>query len=161
MEGLRAYILSLVGSALICSCLQTLIGGKSGTAKVINMLCGMYMAFVLIVPLQKIDFSIYQDYFDGFSDAARDAVSAGEIMAEEKRAEIIKRSTETYILEKAISLGADVTVEVALSRETLPVPSGIVIKGAVSPYVKKVLGSYIEEQFGIPEEAQTWKQNAA
>ena len=161
MDSLRAYILSVVGSSLICGCIQLLIGKKGATAALVRTLCGIYMAFVLIAPLQRLDFSIYEDYFAGIMKEADDAVTWGENMATHQQAEIIKRKTEAYILDKAVSLGADVTVEVTLSEDSPSIPIGITIKGAVSPYVKKVLKDYIKEQLGIPEGAQKWIQNAS
>lgn len=157
MGGLRAYILSVVASSVICGSVQMLLGKKGASATLVRMICGVYMAVVLITPLHRIDFSIYSDYFAGFMEEANSAVSIGENLAEQKRAEIIKQQTQSYILDKASSLGADVTVEVTLSEESPPIPIGITIKGAVSPYVKRMLTNYIEEQFGIPKEAQMWR----
>lgn len=161
MDSLRAYILSVVASSVICACVQLLIGRKGTSASLIKMLCGIYMAFVLIAPLQGIDFSIYSDYFAGFMGEVNAVVTDGENIANLERREIIKQETQSYILDKAVRLGADIAVEVTLSADDWPIPSGIIIKGAVSPYVKKVLTQYIEEQIGIPEEAQIWKQNTA
>lgn len=161
MDSLRAYILSVIASSVICACVQMLVDKKSPSATLIRTLCGIYMAFVLIVPLQKIDFSIYGSYFTGFMEEANSAVASGENIALQEQAKRIKERSQSYILDKAVSLGANVTVEVTLSGDTPPIPSGITIKGAVSPYVKKVLISYIKEQLGIPEEAQRWIQGAA
>lgn len=161
MEGLRAYILSVIASSLICGCIQMLVGKKDASSVLVKSLCGIYMTFVLITPLQKIDFSIYGDYFSGFSHEAEAVVTDGKNIAQEAYMELIKEQSQAYIYDKAISLGANVAVEVTLSNGTPPVPSAITIKGAVSPYVKKVLADYIEEQLGIPKEAQMWKQSAA
>ena len=161
MEGLSSYILSVVASAIICSGLRALFGGKGSTGALLQTICGIYMAFVLVSPLKDIDFSIYTDYFSGFMEEAQTAVGEGENLALQELTKRIKEETEAYILDKAVSLGADVSVEVSLTGSTPPTPSRITLKGAVSPYVKKVLSRYIEEQLGIPEEAQTWMQSAA
>ena len=161
MDGLRAYILSVVASAVICGGLRALFGSKGTTASLLQTICGIYMVFVLVSPLKDIDFSIYTDYFGNFMDEAKAVVGEGENLAMEELRKRIKVDTEAYILDKAVSLGADVSVEVFLTGNTPPTPSRITVKGAVSPYVKKVLSLYIEEQLGIPEEAQTWMQSAA
>ncbi|MBE6925294.1 MAG: hypothetical protein E7461_00480 [Ruminococcaceae bacterium] len=161
MEGLRTYILSVVASAVICSGLRALFGEKGSTASLLRTICGIYMAFVLVSPLRNVDFSIYSDYFTGFMEEAQTAVLDGENVALKELRERIKEETESYILDKAVSLGADVSVEVSLAGSTPPAPNKITIKGAVSPYVKKVLSRYIKEQLGIPEEAQIWIQSAA
>ena len=156
MEDIRAYILSVVASAVICGSLQTLFGKKGGTATLISALCGIFMAFMLITPLRELDFSVYGDYFSGFMDEAEAVVQEGENDALQEQRTFIKKETEAYILDKAVSLGADISVSVTVSDSAPLTPIKITIKGAVSPYVKKVLKSYLEEQFGIPEEAQKW-----
>ena len=157
MRSLRAYILSIVAASLICGCVQMLLGKKGTSAKLVRMLCGVYMAIVFIAPLHRIDFSIYTDYFTGFMDEAKNAVSDGQNVAQQKREEIIIQQTQSYILDKASSFGAEVEVEVTLSGDISQTPNAVTIKGAVSPYVKKMLTDYIEEQIGIPKEAQMWK----
>ena len=157
MQSLRSYILSIVASSIICACVQVLIGKKGTSAKLIRMVCGIYMAIVFVTPLHKIDFSIYTDYFSGIMHQAEDAVSEGQNIAQQKRKEIIIRQTQSYILDKASSFGVDVEVAVTVSDDATQAPNAITIKGAVSPYVKKMLTNYIEEQIGIPKEAQTWK----
>ena len=83
-------------------------------------------------------------------------VQEGENDALQEQRTFIKKETEAYILDKAVSLGADISVSVTVSDSAPLTPIKITIKGAVSPYVNKVLKSYLEEQFGIPEEAQIW-----
>ncbi len=156
MENIRAYILSVVAAALICGSIRMLFGKKGGTYALISAICGIFMAFVLISPLRDLDFSVYGDYFSGFMEEAQAVVKEGELTAFEEQRAFIKKETEAYILDKAVSLGADISVSVTVSEKSPPTPIKITVKGAVSPYVKKVLKSYLEEQFGIPEEAQTW-----
>ena len=159
MEDIRAYILSVVASAVICGSLRTLFGKKGGTETLISALCGIFMAFVLIGPLRALDFSVYGDYFSMFMEEAQAVVQKGEDTALQEQRAFIKKETEAYILDKAVSLGADITVLVTVPESAPYAPIKITVKGAVSPYVKKVLKSYLEEQLGIPEEAQTWTEN--
>ena len=156
MEGIRAYILSVVASALICGSIKVLFHKSSASASLINTICGIYMAFIMIAPLQKIDFTSYVTYFSGFTEEAKQAVINGEEIADEEQRTYIIKQIEAYILEKAISLGAEISVFVTLSDSSPPKPMQITVKGAVSPYVKKVLKNYLTEQLGIPEEAQFW-----
>jgi len=161
MNGIASYILMVVASAAICGGVRTLFRNKDGIYTLIQSICGIYMAFVLISPLMEIDFSDYTDYFYDFMEEAQVAAGEGEAMAQKELSMRIKEETEAYILDKAVSLGADVSAEVTLSGSIPPTPSKIIIKGAVSPYVKTVLSRYIKEQLGIPEEAQMWIQSAA
>lgn len=156
MEGIREYILSVVASALICGSVKVLFHKGGASATLINTICGIYMAFIMIAPLQKIDFSAYTNYFSGFTEEAKQAVSDGQEIAADEQQAYIKEQIEAYILEKAISLGAEISVYVTLSDTSPPKPMHITIKGAVSPYVKTVLRNYLTEQLGVPEEAQSW-----
>ncbi|MBE6983357.1 MAG: hypothetical protein E7435_03650 [Ruminococcaceae bacterium] len=159
MEEIRAYILSVVAAAIICGSIRMLFGKKGGITALITALCGIFMTFALISPLRQLDFSVYGDYFSGFMEEAQAVVKEGEIAALQEQRAFIKRETETYILDKAVSLGADISVAVTVSETTPPTPIEITVKGAVSPYVKTVLKDYLKEQFGIPEEAQKWIEN--
>jgi hypothetical protein len=159
VEGIGAYILSVVASALICGSVRTFFDKKGGSETLIRSVCGIYMAFVLIAPLKNVDFSVYSDYFAGFSEEAEAVVNRGEEIALSQQRKFIKERIEAYILDKAVSLGAEVSVSVTLSDTAPPKPIKISVKGAVSPYVKSVLKAYLKEQFGIPEEAQTWTQD--
>lgn len=157
MSAVGAYILTIVASALICGGLRAMFRKNDGISALIRSLCGIYMVFVLIWPLKEFDITLYTDYFSDYMDDAREAVNDGEEMALKELSARIKAESEAYILDKAISLGADVSAEVILSGSAPPTPSQITIKGAVSPYVKTVLSRYIKEQLGIPEEAQNWR----
>jgi len=71
-------------------------------------------------------------------------------------AQSIIDSTRAYILEKAETFGAELTVEVMLDDSSIPVPSGVRIRGNISPYNREKLGSIIQRDLGIPTEAQIW-----
>ncbi len=156
VENISSYILSVVAAATLCTCISLLPGKGWGSGKMITAVCGVYMVFVMIAPLKNFDFSIYTDYFSGLNEKVQEAVSDGKDAANDSLAEIIIEETEAYILDKAASMGADISVEIKLDTGSPPVPSRITIKGAVSPYVKRMLTQYIINQLGIPKEAQSW-----
>jgi hypothetical protein len=57
-------------------------------------------------------------------------------------------------LDKAESLGAELTVEVMLDDSQIPIPTKVRIRGNISPYNREKLSSIIERDLGIPTEAQ-------
>ena len=59
-------------------------------------------------------------------------------------------------MDKAESLGAELTVEVTLSDDELMVPCAVKLSGAISPYAKKVLSDTIAKDLGIQVEEQIW-----
>ena len=70
--------------------------------------------------------------------------------------EIITDKTCAYILDKAETLRAQLTVQVILSDEELPVPERIYLTGQASPYARSMLQRLIEEELGVPKERQIW-----
>ena len=87
---------------------------------------------------------------------AQEAATAGEQQAKSALRESIKQRTEAYILDKAKTLAAQVAVEVTLSNEAIPVPIAVRISGNISPYARMQLQTILQEELGIPKEAQAW-----
>ena len=71
-------------------------------------------------------------------------------------ADIIKQQTEAYILDKAVSLGVNIDVNVKMSDTNPPVPKEVILSGNVSPYMKNKMIQYITANIGISEENQRW-----
>ena len=81
-----------------------------------------------------------------------------EVKNRELVAEIIKQNAETYILDKASSMGLDASVEVTVEGEmTYPYPAAVCITANAAEAQKRQLGTYISENLAIPAERQTWK----
>ena len=97
-----------------------------------------------------------KNYFDQFSISSDFAVQEGTLSAKYASSEYIKTKSEAYILDKATEMGADVNIDVVLSDDQLPVPAGITVCGAVSPYVKAKLSACIRDELGIAEDEQVW-----
>ena len=75
---------------------------------------------------------------------------------EEMLRQIITDETRAYIMDKARSYGAEIQVEITLSRANPPVPEGCTIWGQISPYVKQQLKKILITDLGIPEENHLW-----
>lgn len=156
MEGIKAYLISVTAASLIHGIINTLVGKKGTTSTVIKLLAGLFLALTVIRPVVHLSIPELSGYIGSINTDAQLAVSQGEIMASEELAVIIKAQVEAYILDKAASLGVDMEVEVILSDGMPPLPAGVVLKGAVSPYAKSQLSRFIEEELGIPKGAQQW-----
>lgn len=156
MEQIRQYLLSVIGAAILCGIVNSLIGKKSAHAAIIKLISGLCMTFTVISPLLKVQMNDYSDYFNSFADDAEKVVASGEEIAAKELRAIIKGRTEAYILDKAASLGLDVEVEVTLSNDIPPLPCAVTISGSASPYSKNALAQYIANDLGIPKEDQIW-----
>ena len=153
---MRDYILSIVIAGIVCGITNSLLNEKTANGKILKMLTGILMCITVFAPLARISFSHIGNYFDDLSLEADKYITIGTSDAENDISAIIKSQTEAYILDKAKSMGLDITVEVELDDHNNSVPCGVTINGPVSPYVKEVMTDYIENQLGITTENQRW-----
>ena len=153
MEALRQYVLSVVTAALVCGIATELFPNGRGK-QVIKLLGGLFLAYAVLSPVSRGDFSEILDFPYSYEEEAAAAAGVGENLARESMADIIKAETEAYILDKAADLRAEVTVEVTVNEEN--VPSKVTITGEASPYARRQLQDAIESDLGIPKENQQW-----
>lgn len=156
MEGLKAYLVSVTAASIICGIVNSLAGKKGTVSSVLKLLTGLFLALTVIRPVIRLSISEFDLYLDSITAKADAAVADGEIIAFQELAAIIKTETEAYILDKAASLGVDLEVEVILSDTAPPLPTEVLLTGAVSPYAKVQLSEMIAAELGIPREAQRW-----
>lgn len=156
MEAVAEYLLSITAAGIVCAVVRNLLGEKHTSGKIIHAVTGVFMAITVFSPILHFQINDLEDYFQEFRSSAQDAVNNGTEMATGAMADIIKQQTESYILDKAASIGAEVDIEVKMSDTNPPVPKEVILSGSVSPYDKSILKQYITENFSIPEENQKW-----
>jgi len=156
MEQIGNAVLSLVTAAIIVGILGSLTHEKTGTGTLIRMICGLFLAFHIISPFTDLDYDIITAFAQEYSDGADLAAATGKEMAAEALCAGIKAESESYILDKAHEFGADLEVDVTVSREDVPVPESVRVRGTVSPHTKLRLQQMIEQDLGIPKEKQLW-----
>ena len=93
---------------------------------------------------------------DDISLDAQGIASDAHQKAKEELRQRIMEKTQSYILAKADTLGAQVEVSVEVSNDEMTVPSKVRIIGAVSPYAKQAISQMLTEDLGIDKEAQIW-----
>lgn len=155
MDSLRQYVISVTAAALICGMI-TGMTKKGPAGELIRLVSGLILAFAVLHPisglnLEALSFDLLPSMGEGESIAAQ-----GEKITREAMEDIIKSRTEAYILDKAAALDIPLTVEVLLGEEDVPVPVGVILSGAVSPYARSQLTNVIEKDLGIPKEKQLW-----
>lgn len=156
MDWISTYLLRITTAALVCGIAIHLLGEKDTLGRITRLLAGIFMALTIVSPWTSVKFDDLTYYFESVSIMADDSVSDGEIMAREELEAIIKSQTQAYILDKADSFGADLTVEVILSSSEIPIPCGVRIAGEISPYGKSRLSQMIAEDLAIALEDQIW-----
>lgn len=156
MENIRNYILALTAAAILCGIVTSLMGGKGTSAALTKLICGIFMAMVVVSPLVSLEFDDWTAWTSQLSFDAGAAAAQGEAVAGEMYMSFIKEQSESYILDKAEALGASVTVEVTVEDG---LPAEVWLAGDISPYAKGKLTAYISEELGIPKEKQQWNGN--
>lgn len=157
MNELKQYIMSVVGAALVCGVIKSLVSGSGMKAAVVNMMCGLFVAITALTPVLKIEIPDLHNYINPISDTANEITQQAVTSTRQDMARIIMEEVRAYILEKANSLNMNIDVEVKLDDKELT-PIGAIIVGSVSPYEKTVLGEYMERTLDIPEEKQQWME---
>lgn len=153
MEALRQYVISVVAAAMICGIVTGLF--PAGTGKqVVKLICGLFLAYTVLSPVSRMDFSELTNFSLRCMDDAEEAAAVGENLTRNSMADIIKAESEAYILDKAADLHANLTVEVTVSEENLP--ASVIISGEASPYARRQLQTIIESDLGISKENQQW-----
>ena len=148
------YLLSIITAALLCGIATSLLGNKGALGTAVKLLAGIYMTLSIVAPWGQLRFGELSDLKDQLTSDAERVTLSGQNAAREAMAESIINSTRAYILDKAESLGAELTVEVMLDDSPIPIPNKVRIRGNISPYNREKLSSIIERDLGIPTEAQ-------
>lgn len=158
MDQIKQYLLTLVAAAIICALTTNLINKSTLPGSLVKLLSGIFLSICFLSPIVDLDLGSLDDYLEAFSYESDSAVLAGAEISDSSLRQSIKQQTETYILDKATAMNADLSVEVTLSDDELPVPVGVELTGSVSPYVKYRLSEVLTSDLGISKENQLWNQ---
>lgn len=157
MEGVREYLLSVSAGAILCGLLVTLTGEKSGLSGLYRVISGLFLSFLVISPLTEINFGELTHFAEDLLAKGDHAVQEGEETYDRTLRQIITDETRAYIMDKARSYGAEIQVEITLSKGDPPVPESCIISGNLSPYVKQQLKKILIVDLGIPEDSHIWR----
>lgn len=155
MDMMREYLLSVTAAAMLCGILRQLMGEKGTTAALIRLLSGIFLSVTVISPLMQLNLGELPFDPEAFLSDAREAAEDGADYARSAMARHIKEKTEAYILDKAASLDAQITVEICVEGDP-PVPVACTLRGRSSAYAKRQLSNLLRQELGIREEDQHW-----
>lgn len=155
MEAIADYILNLCCGALLCAIVLS-IGDSGGTGgKTRRMICGLFLAFLVISPLRDMDLSEFTEELENYTDEANAAADAGAAQSRSAMIAVISERTESYILDKAAALSIELEARVTVDTETL-LPVSVELNGNATPEQAQVLTGYIRDTLGIEENHQQW-----
>lgn len=156
MSAISKYLISVIVCALICSIITGLIGKKSPHYALVCLLCGIFLSLTVVKPLVQVKLEDIRIYGQSITLDAQNAVAYGETIAQTQKNDIIKQRLETYILDKAASLGAELSVNVTLDEDNAGIPKMVSLSGDIAPLARERLTRIIAEELGIAKEDQLW-----
>ena len=156
MESLGTYILSVTVAAILFGVLQSLHVKKSGSAVLLQLIGGLFLAFTAISPITDITLDTLFDMPLDLSVQGDALAAQGHEFTTEQLQGIIKEQCEAYILDKAKFYQAALDVEITLTQDEIPVPSAVRLQGAISPYAKTAMQAWLCDEMGISKENQLW-----
>ena len=156
IEAVRGYLLRLTAGAFFSAGVLALIP-KGTPKKAAAVLCGLVMLLLALTPLAQLDYDALSEAISRLELEKEEARTGIEIQNQELVASIISGRVQTYILDKASSLGMQISVELEMeTRAATLYPSGVTIRGAATPTQKQQLQTYLEQTFAIAPERQVW-----
>ena len=154
MQAVGKYILSCGVAAMFVSVIRSFLDGKDSLGTLNRIICGLFLAFVLIEPVSGLDLSRLEVISQSYAPEAEEVVAYGASLASDMRREYIKAKTEAYILDKARMHSCDIQVQVTVGDDLLPESS--VVSGYFTEKARQNLEQCLETELGIPKERQKW-----
>lgn len=150
------YLLSILICTLTCGIIsQILMDTKR--KKLVRMICGIVIGIAIFYPLTKVNLEKYMYFPDADWKDSDFYISAGEKLSLTEQEKCIKTYCETYILDKAKELDAEIAVEIVLNEEKLPCFAQI--QYGTDSKIQNELQRILETELGISKENQKWIRN--
>ena len=156
MDSIRQYIIGVVAAALLCGISNTLIHEKTALGAGVKFVTGILMVLAVLQPWTDISLDVFTDWRDGISADASDIVAYGKESAMDAYRAGIKEQLESYIQDEANALGAELSVQITLTDDDVPVPERVVLSGDISPSGRQSMEALLTERLGISREEQIW-----
>lgn len=159
MSWLQKYLLSVVSAALLLGVSLPLLS-KGKICGVLRFLGGLVLILSVVSPLVHISTDELTRYILHYQTISDETLENAEKKNREILSHIIKERCETYILDKAKELGAELTVEIYMREDgEYPYPDIVEITGAIVEEEKDYMKRLIEQDLGIPQHCQEWKES--
>ena len=151
---MKAYILSVICAAFLCAIVSAMVEKKSTVGMVLKLICGIFLTFTVVKPITDIRLEDMDFLSLELSQEAQAVANMGVSQREGDIAAIIKQELRAYILDKALDLGATLSVDVTLDEELIP--GSVTLTGSITPSTRAIMESILEADLGIAKENQIW-----
>ena len=159
MNRIGQYLVSIVSAALLASICSALIEKNGAIGSTIKLITGIVLAFLVVSPWTDLKLEDPMSVYSHIDADATGIVQQGNQAALNEISTYIKEQMEAYILDKALVLDLDISVDVRLTEELPPSVSSVSICGSAAPYAKSQMKRLICEDLGVKEECLTWSQS--
>lgn len=157
MTALKMYLLSVCAAALLLSVVTAAL--PKNKVRNIALLCGTILLVITVVaPISSIDPSDMSRSIMRFKMDTAQMQSGIEVKNHELLCEIIKDECQEYIMEKARSIGVNITAEIELDETgEYPYPISVKLHGDITTENQSYLERIIEQELGIVSQDQEWE----
>lgn len=154
MGSIGEYLIGVIAAAVLCGIVTMMTNSKGTVSLALRLVSGLLMLLVVVRPWMSISLNGFIGLTDKITSDGTDIMQSGQMMAENAYRVSIIQQTQAYIEDEAKKLGCDLTVEVFLSEESIPVQ--VKLSGNLSPFARRTLSNLLSERLGIKQEDQIW-----
>ena len=157
MEGVRAWLLSLIAVSLLCASAGALMP-KGAVRQVGRLVCGLVMLAAILSPVARLDAAEGRRWLAGYFASVEQRRAGLEETVNNQMKHIIEGEYAAYIVDKAAELGLTCTAQVECQRsaEGLYLPVRTEVTGMLTEDIRIQLVRTIAEDLGVPERAQVY-----
>ena len=155
MDAVREWIISVVTVAMLLSAAQALVP-EGRIRKTFSFSGGLVLMVVLLQPILGMDAENLSFQPESYEERVRTRQEELEQASRTEWEAIIERETAAYILDKADTLGLEISAEVRAETGADGLP---VLSAELAGEPSEVLAEYLAEELGIPRERQVWKHD--
>ncbi len=154
MAGWKEYILSVVTVSLVCGVILQMASGKK---EILQLVCGVVMTLAVLQPVSRIRMEDFWNSSRFLPEPADTWLAEGKKAAQSMKEQYITEAYEAYILDKAKNLGTELTADITVDENCLPVFAEI--QGNFDGEIRLILEQILTCDLGITKENQRWTGN--
>ena len=147
----------LCSVSLLCGALMA-IAPEGGVKKIMNIICTLILAGMVIAPLTNFDFNVYSFELASYKEREREFLNSSKDLDKNLSRPVIERYYEEYIMDKAKEFGlsiGEIKVNTRWDSGGFWMPDNVEINHGYS----MALSEYIETELGVPTELQQWNDD--
>lgn len=156
MDWIKQYLITVISVTVIAALLMQLLGKSSKYSPIMRIILGIFLTITVLHPFSDLLIGDINEYISNFEFSAEHAIADGTAWSYSQRRSFITEQAESYIFDKATSLGLTLSAEIQLSESEPPTPDAVILHGDADPYSRQCLQQFIQNDLGIPKEAQKW-----